>query len=395
MTLTIKQEQGLRIAVERYRAHEKYTVIGGYAGTGKSTLIKFIIAALNLKPEEVGYVAFTGKASQVLEQKGCPNAMTAHKLLYKAQPMPNGTYTYSPRSAIPDFKLIVVDEISMLPKTMWDQLMTHNVHVIACGDPFQLPPIYESEDNHLLDHPHIFLDEIMRQAYDSEIIRFSMWIRERKPITQFPVKNEQVMLINKGDVSAGMFNWADQIICATNTKKQVINNNMRQIKGFDENPQVGDKIICLHNQWEFCSSDKDCAPLMNGTIGYIDNIVMGTKRGPNWICPDPIPVMYTDITTEDGHKFSRIPIDLTSVKTGEKFLDPQQEYSWRKTKYLGDPPFEFSYGYGITGHKSQGSEWDNVLVIEEDFPRGVVDHARHNYTTATRARSKLVWQKRD
>ena len=87
MILTAKQEEGLRIAVERYKAHEPWTCIAGYAGTGKSTLIKFIIAALGVDPEkDVCYVAFTGKAATVLKQKGCTNAITAHKLLYRARP---------------------------------------------------------------------------------------------------------------------------------------------------------------------------------------------------------------------------------------------------------------------------------------------------------------------
>ena len=162
MVLTNKQEEGLRIAVERYRIGEKYTVIAGFAGTGKSTLIKFIIAALNVPPEEVCYVAYTGKAAQVLKQKGCPNAITAHKLLYKAKPMPNGTYKFEPKLSIGDYKIIIVDEISMLPKAMWNRLLAHNIYVIACGDPFQLPPIDKDSDNKVLENPHIFLDEIMR-----------------------------------------------------------------------------------------------------------------------------------------------------------------------------------------------------------------------------------------
>ena len=72
MILTKKQEEGLRIAVERFKNGEPYTCIAGYAGTGKSTLIKYIIAALDIPPEEVSYVAYTGKAAQVLRQKGCP-----------------------------------------------------------------------------------------------------------------------------------------------------------------------------------------------------------------------------------------------------------------------------------------------------------------------------------
>ena len=105
-------------------------------GTGKSTLVKFIVQSLNLNPDtDVAYIAYTGKAATVLKTKGCPNATTAHKLLYEAKPRPNGTFYLKKRWPIP-YKVIIVDEISMLPKTMWDLLLSHHKYVIACGDPF-------------------------------------------------------------------------------------------------------------------------------------------------------------------------------------------------------------------------------------------------------------------
>ena len=394
MVLTSKQEAGLKIAIDRYRAGEKYTVIAGFAGTGKSTLIKFIIAALNLYPEDVCYVAYTGKAAQVLKNKGCPNVMTAHKLLYKAKPMPNGTYKFEPKLSIGDFKIVVVDEISMLPKAMWDRLLTHNVYIIACGDPFQLPPIDKDSDNHALDNPHIFLDEIMRQAYDSEIIRFSMWIREGKPINEFPAAGEQVMFINPGDITTGMYEWADQIIVATNAQRFEVNKFMRQIKGFGPEPQIGDKIISLRNQWEFLSYGADPSPLTNGSIGTISRLEKRNIRVPYWISDKSVPFLYTTMIDENENRFDCIPIDYTALTTGNKFLTPQQEYAMLKANKYPDPPFEFSYAYGITGHKSQGSEWPKVLAMEENFPRPIEEHARWCYTVATRAEEKLVWQKK-
>lgn len=93
---------------------------------------------MNVDPDtEVAYVAFTGKAAAVLAQKGCPNATTAHKLLYKAKPMPNGSYKFIPRDTLEqEYKIIVVDEVSMLPTSLWNQLLRHPVYVIALGDPF-------------------------------------------------------------------------------------------------------------------------------------------------------------------------------------------------------------------------------------------------------------------
>ena len=393
MILTAKQEEGLKIAVARYKAHEAYTCISGYAGTGKSTLIKFIIAALGLEPEQVCYVAYTGKAAQVLKQKGCPNPYTAHKLLYKAKPMPNGTFKFEPKPSLDEgLEVIIVDEVSMLPKEMWLRLLSHRIHVIACGDPFQLPPIDKDSDNHVLDNPHIFLDEIMRQAYDSEIIRFSMWIREGNPINEFPASGQQVMFVKPEEIVTGMYDWADQILCATNAKRNAINMNMRQIKGFGPEPAVGDKIISLRNQWEFFSmSQTDPAPLTNGTIGVIQNTDLYNMTVPFWISEKKIPILYTNMIDENGDVFHYIPVDYTSLTTGEKFLTGKQEFQMRKNPKCPDPPFEFAYAYGITCHKAQGSEWGKVMVYEEGFPYEKTEHARWAYTAATRASEKLVW----
>ena len=136
MILTKKQEEGLKIAIERYKNKEPYTCIAGYAGTGKSTLVKFIVSALNIDPEDVCYVAYTGKASLVLKEKGCPNAMTAHRLLYQSFPKKDGTFFHKVKRPLDhNYKLIIVDEISMLPQQMWELLLTHHIHVIALGDP--------------------------------------------------------------------------------------------------------------------------------------------------------------------------------------------------------------------------------------------------------------------
>lgn len=107
-------------------------------GSGKSTLVKFIIAALDLSENEVSYIAFTGKAAKVLQQKGCPNAMTAHKLLYYSEQKANGKFAFTPRKRLENKSLhvIVVDEISMLPKEMWELLLSHHIYVLALGDPF-------------------------------------------------------------------------------------------------------------------------------------------------------------------------------------------------------------------------------------------------------------------
>ena len=192
--------------------------------TGKSTLVKFIIEALDVEPSKVAYAAFTGKAAEVLRKKGNKNACTLHKLLYEHIPRPGGGFFRKPKTTI-EYSIIVVDEISMVPVDMMQQLFKHKVYVICLGDPFQIPPIEKDKDNHLLEHPHIFLDEIMRQAAESEIIRASMNIRAMKPLVE--MHGNEVQVFNKADLNTGMLMWADQVLVGTNATRIAINNHIQ------------------------------------------------------------------------------------------------------------------------------------------------------------------------
>ena len=304
--------------------------------------------------------------------------------------MPNGTYKFIPKDIFDNpYKIIVVDEVSMLPKPMWDLLLSHKVYVLATGDPGQLPPIDKESDNHVLDHPHVFLDEIMRQAQDSEIIRLSMWIREGKPLSAFPCENAQVQIYDKSQVVSGMYNWADQILCATNDKRIQINNIVRSQKGFGPEPQIGDKIISLRNHWDW-SSQNGAWALTNGSIGIIDHMERKNVFVPRSIYDKSIPYLYTRMVLDDNDKFDYIPIDYNALKNGTPTLNPKQMYQMSKNKNLPEPPYDFAYSYAITTHKAQGSEWSKVLVFEEWFPNVAEDHKRWLYTAITRASEKLV-----
>ena len=390
MQLTKKQERGLKIAVARFNEHEPWTCVAGYAGTGKSTLVKFIIAALNIAPEEVCYIAFTGKAATVLQQKGCPNAVTAHKLLYRSKQLPNGKYMHVPRDILEDdYKIIVVDEVSMLPKDMWNLLLKHKVYILALGDPAQLPPIDKDQDNGVLAKPHIFLDEVMRQAQDSEIIRLSMHVREGRPLSTFKCEGAQVQIYKPNQVVTGMYEWADQILCATNNTRNNINNAVRKLRGYGEEPEEGDKIISLTNHWEFFSASGDW-PLTNGQIGTLKYHYTEDFSLPRYITDQKITYMFADVAIDDD-KFNMIPIDYKYLKTGETALTPKQSYQLMKNKFCTlEPPYDFAYGYAITTWKAQGSEWDKVLGFEEKFPFDADTHNKYLYTLITRSKERLV-----
>ena len=389
MELTNKQEEGLKTALERYKNGEKYTTISGYAGTGKSTLVKFIISALDVEESKVAYAAYTGKAAEVLRKKGNPNAMTLHRLLYDSIPRPAGGFYRKPKTKL-DYTIVVVDEVSMVPKSMIDLLLAHKVYVIFLGDPFQLPQIDKKEAHTLLDKPHIFLDEVMRQAAESEIIQTTMKIRNYENI-DFNKGNE-VIVIPKKELVTGHLTWADIIICATNKTRYNINKQKRELLGFHGELQSGEKIIIKRNYWDCC--DEDGNALVNGTIGTVQNPFESFIQIPNYIKNDRrnIPLICCDFTPDGGSTLSNLDIDKDFLLTEQPCVDWRVSYQLGKLKSkIGDIlPKQGTYGYALTGHSAQGSEWSKVLVIEESFPFDKTEHARWLYTSCTRASEKLV-----
>ena len=390
MVLTKKQSEGLKIAIDRYKNHEKYTTISGYAGTGKTTLVKFVIDALNIDENKVAYATFTGKAAEVLRKKGNANAMTLHRLLYDSIPKPGGGFIRKPKLQL-DYSIIVVDEVSMVPKSMVEMLLKHNVYVIFLGDPFQLPVIDKNEENYLLDYPHVFLDEIMRQAAESEIIQLTMKIRNGEQIDF--MNGKEVIIAPKASLVTGHLTWADQIICATNASRISLNNLMREILGYSGLPQDGEKMICLRNYWEDFSEDGSSS-LVNGMTGIIKNPFESFRIAPMYVKMKnhKMDIIQGEFISDDDKTFNSVEMDKGMITAGEFSLDWRETYALGKLKNrIGDIiPREFTFGYAITAHKAQGSEWDKVLVIEENFPFDKKEHARWLYTACTRAASRLV-----
>lgn len=377
MVLTNSQNTGLKIAVERYKNKEPYTVIAGPAGSGKSSLVRFIIDALDIPEEQVVYIAYTGKASLVLRNKGCENSLTAHKLLYHAKEKPDGTYEFKPKKYLDgNYKIIVLDECSMLPEEMWKLLLSHKVHVLALGDNEQLPPV--SGDSKILDHPHVILDEIVRQALDSPIIRLSVDIRAGKWLEYGGAKECRVIPQEK--VTDKLLLGADQILCGKNITRHYLNERLRKIKygnQYANFPLNEDKVICLRNEWNVIGSDED--PLVNGMIGTINNIQL--LKNDNLYKPK----MIADFSSDSNGIYRNLHMDYK--------IFTEKETTVNKDNWMQYPrnlrAYEFDYGYAVTTHKFQGSEAEKVVVYDEWL--GDRDyHRRWLYTAVTRSSKMLV-----
>lgn len=380
MQLTKGQEQAVKVCVERYRNKEPYTVIAGVAGVGKSTAVQYIVEALNIPAEEVAYATFTGKASLVLRNKGCNEAMTLHKLLYIPQKIPHSDdIEFIPRTTLEKwYKLIVVDEASMISKEIFDLLLSHKIHIIFLGDHFQLPAV--GENANILANPHVVLTEITRQALDSPIIRLSMDLREGKPLVYGGAKEARI--IPRSKVSEKLLLGADIILCGKNATRHSLNEQVRKLKWkdkFQEGPVDGDKVMCLQNYWRVADSSGETC-LVNGMIGTISQLRLSNTKLLK-------PKLTAKFVNEDGAVFNKMSMNI-DYKMLTKHVPTVNSDNWRDF-YKVQKPLLFDYADCITVHKSQGSQWDKVLVFAE-MMGDRENYFKWCYTAVTRSVDRCI-----
>ncbi|WCS68128.1 ATP-dependent RecD-like DNA helicase [Bacillus phage vB_BsuM-Goe21] len=399
ITLTDKQNKAKNECLDWYFGREtngkdpdRIFTIAGLAGTGKSTLVKFIIEEIGLDVDEVVFIAYTGMAANVLTRKGNVGASTIHKFIYHAIPVKDPEtgevlkfiFKLKEKDEMDDkIKLVVIDEVSMVDTGMLNEVHSFGIRTMALGDPGQLPPVGNS-GNTLLKNPDVFLDEIMRQALDNPIIYLSMLAREGKFIS-YGTHGDRVQVIRRHELYKDMFLGADQIIAGYNETVQNINAYHRRFILGIENPFpiVGDKIICGKNQWEHTIYEDNLeVSLVNGLIGRIESIENQKRSAtykisfrPEFFKEEKFPKLY----------MNKIP--FMNEKVRESF-DEKSLYVFRKKIIETYGISEFKFGYAISCHKSQGSEFDNVLLFEERLNKKF--HKNWLYTGITRAKEKLI-----
>jgi len=390
----------------------------GYAGTGKTTITRHAIGELGLEPMDrtggsggVLYAAFTGKAALVMTRKGTP-ASTIHSLIYKVseatpeeiervtrelETLRKGVRGMGPaersfaetqirrlelrladihqprfilneQSLVRDADLIVLDEVSMVGAEMASDLLAFGKPILVLGDPGQLPPI--KGDGAFTDaDPDVMLTDIHRQAETSAIIRLATLARQSMPIP-YGEHDDFVWKMRRSDIGPHQFLKGGQVICGRNATRLFLNTAMKQAAGFpDAYPRgLGEKIICLKNRHDL--------GLVNGMFLDLSDI------------RDESPLAFSaSVRTEDG----------TSVPGRQWFykghFDDHVAYDaerlrrdWRDMRGL----VESVWGYAITCHKAQGSQWENVIVYDDGLGRTAEDRARWLYTAITRAEQGLV-----
>lgn len=341
MKLTEEQKFALKNVI---KFKNNIQTIGGFAGTGKTVLIRNLFELL----PNFAFCAYTGKATNVLRKKGIDTAQTIHSLIYSAHEVDGQVY-FSPRADL-DCDGIVVDEASMVSQEIYKDLSSFNKPIIFVGDHGQLEPV--GDKFNLMQDPDFKLEHIHRNA--GEIAHFAEFIRNGfRPASwehRHPCKNIKFVKNYKDYVAD-----VDQVICAFNNTRVQINKLVRKKLGKNENvPEISDKIICLRNN----SKEK----IFNGMIGWI-----------GWFYNKHV----IEFVTEDNFS-CKVPLDLKC------FNKSRYEFEYEKNS-----PNPFDYAYAITCHKAQGDEFDNILVVEQSSNSW--DHTRWCYTAASRSKKSIIW----
>lgn len=331
----------------------------GYAGTGKTTLARHLAEHVD---GETAFAAFTGKAALVLRSKGCGEARTIHSLIYRPKEVDSEEPSFvlnedAPAAAA---SLIVIDECSMVDEELGRDLLSFGKKVLVLGDPAQLPPV-KGGGFFTEAEPDVMLTEVHRQAADDPIIRLSMEVREGRRLARGTYGRSKV--IGRDEVDTGEVKAADQVLVGLNRTRRAYNRRLRELSGYSGDlPQAGEKLVCLRNN--------RTKGLLNGGIFRVAGA--GTiRRGKvrMSVAPEENP----------SAKPQRVGVIPQFFAGGEEEIP----YSLRKESD------EFDFGYALTVHKAQGSQWNDVYLFDESY--AFREHrARWLYTGITRAAEKLT-----
>lgn len=392
-----QQQHALEAVREWYSNSDQQVFrLFGYAGTGKTTIA-------NALAQECGgsyiFGAYTGKAALVLREKGAPG-YTLHSLIYlprdkcaarllqmkhdltdlqqtnadaqeihelkraieeEEENLSRPDFTLNVKSKLLHVGLLVVDEVSMVGETMARDLISFGTKILVLGDPAQLPPVKEGGYFTEAD-PDVMLTEIHRQAEGSPIIEMATTVRQGGRLKLGSYGDCQV--VPKGRIDVPALAEFDQILVGRNATRNTINRLYReQILGHaDPLPQPGDRVVCLRN-------DREQETLLNGSLWH----VVGTE-----VIDDNL--VELELLNDSGDSDGST---IKSVAHRHYFEGRKLEY-WEKKLAQ-----EFDYGYALTVHKAQGSQWNNIMLVDESFCFRK-DAARWLYTGITRAAERLT-----
>ena len=395
----------------------------GYAGTGKSTLAAYLADVADEAHMKVSFVAPTNKAVQVLKDMGNDNCSTIHRLLYHVDEN-TGKFekkwsAYKYEEALRELnegrtkfeELLICDEASMLSDTLLNDLeeyaICYGCKVLYMGDPFQLPPVERCTRTVFDNENSSFLTEVMRQGKGSAVLTWATALRKKEASFSPNTTEGDVSIENRNSLWAEYLNKlraGKDITMVTwkNDARVRFNLCVRKVLGYEGKPlQEGEPIMGISNGMYLCNGETDSVP---------NNI---TLLGKEPICQvsygsgdiKMIDAEFYRYRKDDTKRliilvpdFSGASIPASSIKGlpewyhendfKRQFVKPVGE---KKTRYkLREEVTICTYGYAVTAHKSQGSQWDEVFITGTSKLYGEpTTNARWLYTAITRAKKHV------
>lgn len=344
----------------------------GYAGTGKTTLARHFAANQN---GVTLFAAYTGKAASVLRERGCANATTLHSLIYlpvdvgvaglyrlgdvDAPQQPR--FVLNTESELRYAQLLIIDEVSMVDERVARDILSFGKRVLVLGDPAQLPPV-SGTGYFTSGTPDVMLTEIHRQARDNPIIHVATLARNGHVIPMGSFGNTvRKVVSNKAEPAFYASDLAGQILCGKNETRRHFNNLVRHVKGIamHKYPRNGDTLVCLRN---------------NHTLGLLNGTIWTAHM-------DAVHFSRT------GHVGINVRQDRTIVYD---LLADGAPFRGKDLDQNRHALAAFDYGYAITVHKAQGSQWDTVTLYDDGFgKRDATLRRQWLYTAITRAANQL------
>ncbi len=478
MELTHQQQDLLSQVTDFIKdAGQNVFIIRGYAGTGKTTMIKYIIPILEQYGKQVVLLAPTGRAAKVLSKKTDQESSTIHRRIYSldrlqalchdedGQLILSGNVLQEKKGA-PDSvqfwfglkndetvsakTVLIVDEASMISSRraanenlhfgsdiLLDDLLTYSkprsgAKVIFVGDPAQLPPVGDNRSAALDDSyfagkglsvRSYELTEVLRQGDGSMILENAMRIRDilkskcRNSLA-FSRKDREVEDVTPEEVvdfytrSSTVPAIGDSVvICFSNKLAGDYNRSIRSLYFPGSNHVVAGDILQIVK-----NNVNTAFTLFNGdfvkVLSASDSVE--TMSAPVWAERAGgrerlnIAITFRDVTllTESGDRIQckivdsllnasqphLTPLESTALYINFKMRHPGLTRDATKDALMCDQYYnavQAKFGYAITGHKSQGGEWDTVYADYSGRTGLNDDSLRWAYTVTTRARSRL------
>ena len=393
--LNTSQQKVFNDAIDWWRRGTEQTFeISGPPGSGKSFLIDKIVKALKIDSSRIAPMAYTGSAAINMRTKGMYSARTIFSWLYdfievpvlndKGEPIldpvfnkPKFKMRFVPKSYLPDIDLIIVDEAGMVPEEMRNIIDSMGIPVIAAGDIDQLPPV-AGKSGYLTEPWKVHkLTEIMRQANDNTIVQFSQMLIKGIEIPHGKFKN--VTVLYEDEINDNMIAQSDIVICGKNTTRDNINNHIRHdMFGFtNPTPNLGERLVCRKNNWQIESGG------INLTNGLVGNCI--TMIGPDSFNQKDVTFKMSFKPDIIDSYFKDIDVDLRYMTSDKKGRDALLETNFSKGN-------KFEFGYAITTHMSQGSEFNRGMYFEEYLNKNI--NRNLHYVGITRFKQHCIYVKK-